>query len=103
MSGEHIAAMDLYSMGGRAVRLGAERLVVGPAALELLCAMFPVPDDPPGADEEGVTVEHTLMGLPISDDVEVPDFGWQAHAGDGRVVCAGRLTVHSGDCQEDLP
>jgi len=103
MSGEHIAAMDLYSMGGRAVRLGAERLVVGPAALELLCAMFPVPDDPLAGPDDPGEVEHTLMGIPISDDAEVPDFGWQAHAGDGRVVCAGRLTVHSGDCQEDLP
>lgn len=87
----HVAEDDLYRMVHAANRQGASRALVGPVAMRLLRGAYAPYDGPPGPE-----VTETLLGLPIEEDAEIPDLGWQLHDQQNRVFNAGRFTVH--DC-----
>lgn len=89
----HIAMNDLYTLVRQANRKQACRATLGPVAMRMLRDQYAPYDGEPPPD-----VTETLMGLPITGDDEIPDFGWQLHDHNNQVVHAGCFTVHDHDC-----
>lgn len=91
----HVAAYDLYRLVDDANRKGGIRAAIGPVAMRLLRDVYAPYEGPPPPD-----VTETVLGLPIEEDDEIPDFGWQLHDQNNRVINAGRFTIHDHDCGE---